>query len=162
MILVVAAGGTVLLENPQNSLIALHSRHIWFVNLLMSYGIHVPWLYPLTGTCANCIIEITNHKVAPVSCAEFFKVAFWMRKHMAITWKRTWVWGTSKVIGDLDLGPLHPSERPTVVKTTKRWVGKDGKRRWQGTKSLKTTQLLGRLLGFATVQHEWVAHTPKM
>ena len=142
MILVIAAGGTITLENPQNSLIALHPRHIWLVQLLVSFGIHVPWLY--FSKCSAIHVRILEKQIS-VIIAKFFKVSFWMRKHLAMTWKRTWMWGTSGHIQDLDRGPLHASERPVEVKTTKRWVGKDGKQKWHGTKSLKQTQFLGVL-----------------
>ena len=39
MILTIAAGGTIVLENPMNSLIALHDRYVWMVKLLRSFGI---------------------------------------------------------------------------------------------------------------------------
>ena len=41
MVLTIAAGGTILLENPSNSLIALHDRYIWFVRLLATHNIFV-------------------------------------------------------------------------------------------------------------------------
>ena len=71
--------------------------------------------------------------------SEMYKTSFWMRKHMSMTWKRTWLWSTSWRVRDLDLGPLLPSEKVTLVKTTKRWK-KDGKTKWQGTGALKGTQ----------------------
>ncbi|CAE7281853.1 unnamed protein product, partial [Symbiodinium pilosum] len=33
----VAEGGTIVLENPMNSLIALHDRYVWMVKLLRMY-----------------------------------------------------------------------------------------------------------------------------
>lgn len=42
MMLLVAAGGTFLLENPLNSLVALHPRFIWLSERLQRFGIHVP------------------------------------------------------------------------------------------------------------------------
>lgn len=71
---------------------------------------------------------------------KMFKIAFWMKKHLSMTWKRTWFWSTSKRISSLDLGQLLPSERTSSVKTTKQTIGKNGKRQWQGTKALKGTQ----------------------
>ena len=41
MILAIAAGMTIILENPQNSVIALHDRFVWMVKLLQSHGIQV-------------------------------------------------------------------------------------------------------------------------
>ncbi|CAK9102213.1 unnamed protein product [Durusdinium trenchii] len=110
MLLTVASGGTILLENPSNSLIALHDRYVWLVQLLLSFQIYM------------------------------YKTAFWMKKHGGMTWKRTWMWGSSPHIECLDLGPLLPAEKPTEVRTTKTWIDKDGKKRWQGTDQLKGTQ----------------------
>eukprot|EP00435_Cladocopium_sp_Y103_P032526 s2049_g8.t1 len=42
---------------------------------------------------------------------QVYKVAFWMRKHKALTWKRTWIWSISEIIERLDLGPLSQDER---------------------------------------------------
>ena len=44
MLLVVAAGGTVVLENPQNSLVGMQGRFSWFVRLLLSFQIPASWL----------------------------------------------------------------------------------------------------------------------
>ena len=74
--------------------------------------------------------------------AETYKTAFWMRKHLAMTWKRTWVWSTSPRIASLDLGAMTPEERVTSVRTTKRWRTRDGDIKWQGTAELKATQQL--------------------
>ena len=42
MLLLVAAGGIYILENPVNSLVALHPRYIWFVEQLLRHGIPDP------------------------------------------------------------------------------------------------------------------------
>jgi hypothetical protein len=39
--LVIAAGGIPTMENPQNSLIALHDRWVWLVQTLQRFGIQV-------------------------------------------------------------------------------------------------------------------------
>ena len=75
-----------------------------------------------------------------VDRSKVFKTSFWMRKHLAATWKRTWVWSTSERIRALDLGRLLPTERETKVKTTVRKRDKDGKMKWQGSRALKGTQ----------------------
>lgn len=78
---------------------------------------------------------------------KFFKVAFWMRKHLAETWKRTWLWSTSSRVGALDLGTLQPAERATMVKTTIRKKDRDGNVKWQGSKDLKSTQHFDSIIG---------------
>lgn len=40
-----AMGGIFILENPQNSLIALHPRWIWMLERLRAHGVLVPWLH---------------------------------------------------------------------------------------------------------------------
>lgn len=77
---------------------------------------------------------------------KMFKIAFWMKKHLAMTWKRTWMWSTSPRVSRLDLGPLLPSEKVSTVQTTKRKKTQDGKVKWQGTKDLKGTQFFDRNL----------------
>ena len=39
--LLIAAGGVVAMENPQNSLISLHDRWVWLVNTLLRFNIQV-------------------------------------------------------------------------------------------------------------------------
>ena len=74
---------------------------------------------------------------------EVYKVSFWMKKHKALTWKRTWIWSTSPIIQRLDLGCLTAEERPTTVKTTTSWTDpKTGKKKFQGNRHLKGTQYL--------------------
>ena len=130
MVLVVCAGGTVVLENPMNSLIGLHDRHVWMVKLLSRAGIPEPWTL-------ESVHETTK----------FYKTSFFMKKHMSLTWKPTWLWSTSSRIRELDLGPLTAEERrKSEVETTVRYVGKDGKRRFKGTAALKGTQCAGSIM----------------
>ena len=42
MAMIFAAGGTFLVENPANSLIALHPRWVWFLECLRKYLVFVP------------------------------------------------------------------------------------------------------------------------
>ena len=44
MLILVAMGGTYLLENPLNSLVALHPRYVWLVERLLEHNIPDPWL----------------------------------------------------------------------------------------------------------------------
>ena len=41
MIVAIAAGMTICMENPQNSVIALHDKFVWLVRLLQNHGIRV-------------------------------------------------------------------------------------------------------------------------
>ena len=44
MILVLAVGGVIGMENPGNSLVGMQERFAWLVRLLESLGIRVIWL----------------------------------------------------------------------------------------------------------------------
>ena len=91
------------------------------------------------------ISNIRNLFTAQCICggsSKMFKVAFWMKKHLSLTWKRTWMWSQSRLIEELDLGALSPSEKTCEVRTAKTWVDSKGKKRWQGTRELKGTQQL--------------------
>ena len=72
-----------------------------------------------------------------------------MRKHGGMTWKRTWMWGTTPRLQELDLGPLTPAEREGCVSTTTIRVDRDGRKRWRGNDHLKGTQSCTYLFEFA-------------
>ncbi|CAL1152703.1 unnamed protein product [Cladocopium goreaui] len=110
MLILVAMGGTYLLENPLNSLVALHPRYVWLVERLLEHNIPT------------------------------YKVAFWMRKFGSLSFKRTWVWANTKRICSLDMGPLFGWEKQGCVQTTTRYVDKAGKRRFVGNSNLKRSQ----------------------
>ena len=42
MWLAIIAGGDFFLENPANSLIAMHPRYVWMVERLLMFGIPAP------------------------------------------------------------------------------------------------------------------------
>ena len=71
-----------------------------------------------------------------------YKVAFWMRKFGSMSFKRTWVWSSSKRICELDMGCLTPSEKKGSLQTTTRYVDRSGKRRFKGNALLKRSQWL--------------------
>ncbi|CAL1152822.1 unnamed protein product [Cladocopium goreaui] len=110
MLLLVALGGTYLMENPVNSLVALHPRYVWFCARLQELGIPT------------------------------YKIAFWMRKYKAMSYKRTWIWSISSQICSLDLGSLTASERQGCTATTTRYRDKNGKLKFKGNSNLKRSQ----------------------
>jgi hypothetical protein len=141
-----------LMENPQNSLVAMQSRFVWLVKLLERAKIPVPcpyavlyiswwchWITQILSTHSSHWFILTLHDWFDT---KIFKIAFWMRKHLSKTLKRTWICSTSNRIAKLDLGPLLPWERVTKVKTTIRKKDKNGQVKWQGSKDLKATQHL--------------------
>ncbi|CAK9088197.1 unnamed protein product [Durusdinium trenchii] len=110
ILIVVLSGGTYLMENPALSLIALHPRYIWVVDRLAEFG-------------------ILTHKVS-----------FWMRKYLSMSWKRTWVWGNTRRIAGLDLGPMTDQEREDSEPTTTTYIDAAGKKRFKGNPNLKRSQ----------------------
>ena len=128
------------MENPQNSLVALQSRFVWLVKLLERANIHVSC--PMIQLMKLVFLSFHFKLQLLLGHTKIFKVAFWMRKHLSMTLKRTWVWSTSQRVAKLDLGALSPRERVTKVKTTIRKRNKDGEMKWQGSKDLKSTQYL--------------------
>ena len=56
MLLLVAAGGTYILENPMNSLVALHPRFIWLSERLLEHGIIVAQSERLMCQLLSCLL----------------------------------------------------------------------------------------------------------
>ena len=56
--------------------------------------------------------------------------------------KKTLLWSTSKSVGRFYRGPLPKGSHRSAVRTVIKYVDKNGKVRYKGTKALKTTQLL--------------------
>lgn len=42
MMMVALMGGCYILENPVNSLVAMHPRYVWMVERLLRFGVPVP------------------------------------------------------------------------------------------------------------------------
>ena len=136
MWLTVMAGGTYLMENPQHSLVAHHPRYLWMVGRLKECDLPAPRRVRMLG----CVTKT-------------YKVAFWMRKWGALSFKRTWVWSSSSAIKSLDLGPLTKAEKKNTVATTDKYYDSKGKLRFKGNARLKATQRLG--FAFPTVVFCW-------
>ena len=147
-----AAGGIFLLENPQNSLIALHPRWIWMLQRLKEYDVLVPGQKRKLIICQSSLYSwfflglyaISGWPIFSLAVwtTEIYKVAFWMRKYGSLSWKRTWVWANSSRIGALDKGPLTSEEKSTSRGTTSRYKDKSGKVKFKGNALLKQSQKL--------------------
>ena len=146
MLYVLAAGGNIVLENPSNSLVALHGRYIQLLRMLLQVGVIVAGLgknlfgLEVKSVCFCLAWWFQSVFACVVGTAETYKVAMWMRKFRSFTWKRTWLWSTSPEIYKLDLGPMTSSERKTTCTTTVRSVNGDGKACWTANANLKPTQ----------------------
>ena len=96
-------------------------------------------------------------KHAWATATEIFKVAFWMRKWGALSWKRTWLWANTQHICALDKGPLTPSERSSARPTTTRYKDKQGKTRFKGNSHLKSSQKLASNILFVDLKNPHAA-----
>ena len=76
------------------------------------------------------------------SCSKVYLVAFWMRKFGHPSLKRSLVLSNAKQICRLDRGRLTKKERATAAGSAKTYVDGRGRKRYQGTKALKNTQIL--------------------
>ncbi|CAE7499606.1 unnamed protein product [Symbiodinium necroappetens] len=69
------------------------------------------------------------------------KTSFWMAHYMSQTPKRHWMYSNSCVVGRLNKGSLSvkkiPGRKPITVR---RYKGKDGRTKYQGTKALQGTE----------------------
>ncbi|CAL1158067.1 unnamed protein product [Cladocopium goreaui] len=54
-------GGTYLLENPLNSLVALHPRYVWLVERLLEHNIPDPWLAFRASGKQGCVQTTTRY-----------------------------------------------------------------------------------------------------
>ena len=85
--------------------------------------------------------------VRVISCrAQVFKQDFWLRGWGHHTAKRTMSFSNSSCVGFLDTGRMSRADLTTAVKTTIKYVAKDGRQRYKGSAALKGTQQLGLIL----------------
>ena len=140
-----------MLENPQNSLLALHERYVQFLKLLQSAGVTASWfvgnsVLEFGFTCSFLLLvymsRVRETIVFLATQTKTYKVSMWMRKFQSFTWKRTWLWSCSNLIHRLDLGPMTSAEREGTISTTKK-TEKHGKTSWTANANLKPTQRLG-------------------
>ena len=97
--------------------------------------------YFCSGHLQPCVFQLC-------AASETYKVAFWMRKFAAMSWKRTWVWSVSRKISCLDLGKLTRQEKAGCQRTTTRYRDAKGKLRFKGNSNLKKSQCLPSLVRF--------------
>lgn len=111
VMMIVCWEGVPILENPGSTLLNMHDRFRYLVQLLRSKGIGL------------------------------FRQALWMKLWGHPCLKRTFLWSTSRVISVLDLGKIVKTRHQSLIKTTRKYIGKDGKTKYHGTKALKSTEL---------------------
>ena len=96
--------------------------------------LHLRYIY---RACAAGACQVS------VGQLQVFKQKFWMRHWGHPNPKHSIMWGTTPLIRVLHLGQLIGSQRRSTYKCAKAYVDKQGRRRFQGTKDLKRSGLLG-------------------
>ena len=128
----ICMGGTVVIENPGSSLIWMHDRFQWLVDILEAQGIKAPRL-----SIGSVVLALA------VFCAQMFKQSFWMRHFAAATPKRTCLWSTGSAIGALGLyATMKKGDFKPTAKTTVHYVNGHGEVAYKASAALKKTQLL--------------------
>ena len=94
--------------------------------------------------CSKRLPALPNILLCPCnSHAKVWRQALWLKLFGHTNLKRTLLWSTVRGVPKFSLGnnkkKVHKSERPT----TRQYVDKRGKKRYQGSEHLRATQILG-------------------
>ena len=140
--MIICASGCIIIENPRSSLIFLRDRFQWLLKQLERVGMKVAGLrmdfcWPIFASMSKWW---TRHSQLCLA-TKMYRQALWLGNYKHQSPKRTLPWSTSRAIGCLNLGFLAKTFK-TSVATTKRYIDKRGKTRYQGSAALKPTQLL--------------------
>ena len=149
--LIIAAGGVPIFENPGSSLLSEHPRFKLMVSILHAGGIRnwkeiVLTRGPDPGDVAGCCCF-------PLSCASgIYRQGLWMKLYGHLCLKRTLIWSSSPAIRLLDLGPIRKGVHKSLVSTAVKYKSKEGAWRYKGTRALKSTQRLETAAAFEWLQ----------
>ena len=143
ILFIICCDSVPLIENPMSSVIFEHERLKWLVSVLRRYKIvesrlHYRFLY---WHQFHGLYLIYKYLCFSKVQTKFWRQAFWMKLWGHDTFKRTKVWSTSFPIYKLNLGKLDTTKHRNEVATTRKYM-KDGKKRFVGTRGLKSTQWL--------------------
>ena len=83
----------------------------------------------------------------PFDPSQVYEAKWWVGMYGAGTWKRHIAWSNSPTIQCLDLGTLCVKMKKKIarfgIKSTKQYKSRAGKKGFSGSKSLKSTGMLG-------------------
>ena len=139
MALVTSLGGVWLLENPRSSWMFHHPRVRWLASLMRVASMHTcPVVMFCKSSCCSLFIFC-------VSAYKVWRCDFWMIHFESPTPKRTSLISNSKARGAFDRGPLRNWRKAkkylkAECQTTRRYRGRDGKMKYDGTKALRQTE----------------------
>lgn len=154
VMMIVCWEGVPILENPGSTLLNMHDRFRYLVQLLRSKGIGTSTVFGIVLVNPLFVVDpggkaqdnkyVTSFLNLSRTNLDLFRQALWMKLWGHPCLKRTFLWSTSRVISVLDLGKIVKTRHQSLIKTTRKYIGKDGKTKYHGTKALKSTEFLGR------------------
>ena len=82
-------------------------------------------------------------RAALLRCTQgLYRQALWMKLYGHACLKRTLLWSTSPLISMMDLGKIQKQKHRSLVTTAKKYLDKNGKKRYHGTRALERTEFL--------------------
>ena len=118
LLLITAAGGVWLLENPGSSVVMKHDHMQNLIMVLKRKGMYV------------------------------FRQTFWMAHYHHPNFKLTKIWSPANCIWQLDFGKLSGKHGESSSSTTRKYINKKGQLRFTGTKALKQSQYFVSCFGY--------------
>lgn len=94
----------------------------------------------------NCHKERGPPPISFQLLAEVYKVGLWMRLWGAACPKRTILFSNGKAVKMLWTGALDRKKYPSLIQTATKYIDGAGKRRYKGSKELKSTQSLAWII----------------
>lgn len=136
-------GGVWVVEQPSTSLLFRHPRLQWLCKLMP-----VTSLDNVSGILAWQCIQDHIGRRSLTSLAQVYRCNFWMLFFKSPSPKRTSLWSSSSQIKRFWLGKLtkkiredHKKQNPDFA-TVIKYVDKAGRKRYHGSKQLRSTQTL--------------------
>lgn len=102
------------------------------------------WVIDIYDYCPHWFLAVGS--VILQQPLQVYRATFWMRKFKANSMKRTLILSNHIGVAKLTLGKLVKRLRRAARPTTKRYINRDGKPAYQGTKRLKASQPLSSIL----------------
>ena len=136
LVLLVCQGGVLVLEQPSGSWMLQHPRMRWLWTLIRCMSV-----------CMDVRTKLQHLWMQP-SATNVFKTSWWMYHYGSKSPKRSVALSNSKSIRFLDRGRLKGWKQIKAqlgskgVTKARLYVDSNGKRRWDGTKQLRSTEYL--------------------
>ena len=150
-LLIMARGGSYILEQPGQSAFLHHPRVEW-----LRFRENLPeTCLEIIQACTNLalvLLSLSSPMNGPSSLSKVFSVRWWMRHYWSATPKPQVALSNNPGVKRFDMGRLLKAQRPTnkALSTTSKYKNAQGKKCFVGTKYLKTSQTLPQLYEIAS------------